>query len=120
MDHGFDLDGLNVLIPEAFRFDKGNHALEWAALDLFDALCKDIQHVPDSAMPDWMALRTLIENRDTPEWNYQISSLVEKTIPFVRNGPHRKHLSSMLELWADHDIVDISVNHRHNRVAGFD
>jgi hypothetical protein len=103
---------LNIAIPEAFTFEIGRHSLEWAVADIFEALCANIRHVPDNLIGDWQSLRRLVMDKAIPGWEEKVAPIVDALIPAVRNGPQRKDLLSMLQLWAESETVNISLNHR--------
>lgn len=113
----FDQASLNIAIPEAFTFDIGRYSLEWAASEIFEALCTNIRHVPDNRIGEWQSLRRLLTEKNAPGWDQDVVPLIEALIPLVRNGPQRKNLSSMLQLWADHDFVGIAFDHRQAHQA---
>jgi hypothetical protein len=51
-------------------------------------------------------------DRTAPGWDEEVARVIEALIPAVRNGPQRKNLSAMRQVWADHDVVDIALDHR--------
>lgn len=104
LNRSFEPDTIDVKIPEAFRFDKGQHTLDWVACDLFDVLCRDIQYVPDRRMAEWMELRKLVDAPKADGWDQKIAPLVEALIPLVRNSQHRKRIASLFDLWSDCEI----------------
>jgi hypothetical protein len=108
----FDQASLNIAIPEAFTFDIGRYSLEWAASEIFEALCESIRYVPDNRIGDWQDLRRLLTEQNSPRLDQDAASLIESLIPLVRNGHQRKNLSAMIQLWTDNNVVDIAFDRR--------
>ncbi|MCS4089691.1 hypothetical protein [Rhizobium sp. BK176] len=111
----FDPTSLDIAIPAAFTFEIGRYSLEWAASELFEALCANIRHVPDNRIEEWQLLRRLMAEKNSSGWEHDVVPVVEALIPLVRNGPQRKSLSAMLQVWADHDVVDVAFGRRQIR-----
>lgn len=102
----YDPGSIEILIPEAFTFDRGRQSLEWAASYLFDVLSKDIRRLPDEAVADWMALRHIVHYTDRPNWDREASAVIERCAPLARNGYSRKRVADMLEIWDNLATVD--------------
>lgn len=104
----YEIGSLEILAPDAFKFNRGTHALKWAASYLFDTLCKEIRDLPEEAIPDWIALKHLVMGRTTVEWDHSAANIVERCKPFARNGHTRLAISRYLEIWEDLSPISVA------------
>jgi hypothetical protein len=102
----FERGSLEILTPEVFIFDRGRHAIEWAAMASLDVISSSIRDRPDAAIGRWMDLRRLFESGDRSiiGWDESVARSIEELLPLIRSIERRREIEAILEVWSESTI----------------
>jgi len=98
----FPRHSYRVEMPEVFAFDRGRHALEWAASDAVETCASSIRSLSDSAVSAWMAARRhlALADGEDGDWEREMAAYTESLLPYVDTRKARE-INECLSVWSD-------------------